>query len=364
MNLVKNLILLEQYHENRDICKKRFNKTRRLYLLKRGENLKSVKVMLISSVLLGSFCTVNADDMKSKMGNIPLGNVAGSTGNVFVKGQSRFVIKHMSLSKDSAYNGDDKVSDPMKREMNANITHFLYRHGLGNGFDVRVATTYVQKKLSQTIPMGPMAGKSFELENRGMGDSVVVGRYEILNQMKGAPLFLAVGAGVKLPTGSTDKSFSSPMGEKAPNQTQIMQLGSGSFDYIAEVGASKLLPNSRIDAHMMYVLTTEGKNDYEFGDKFKWNVGYSYAINKYIDVQLELNGLHVAKNRHNGKTVDFTGGNFMYITPGIHIIPSKKYDISLGYSHMIHRDNNYDALSNTAGLSEDYRLILRAGYNF
>ena len=54
----------------------------------------------------------------------------------------------------------------------------------------------------------------------------------------------------------------------------------------------------------------------------------------------------------------------MYVTPGIHIIPSKKYDISLGYSHMIFRDNNYDTTTNTAGLSEDYRWILRVGYNF
>jgi len=89
--------------------------------------------------------------------------------------------------------------------MNVNMTHFLYRYGLGNGFDIRAAVNYVQKKQTSTIPMGPMAGKSFDLKNSGIGDSQVVVRYELLNQMKGAPLFLSVGAGLKLPTGGTDK---------------------------------------------------------------------------------------------------------------------------------------------------------------
>ncbi|MBL0686278.1 MAG: transporter [Sulfurospirillum sp.] len=209
-----------------------------------------------------------------------------------------------------------------------------------------------------------MTGESFNLENSGMGDSQVITRYEILNQMKGAPLFLAVGAGMKLPTGSTNNSFSTPMGERQPKQTQPMQLGSGSYDYIAEIGASKIIPNSRIDAHLIYFLTTEGKNDYKFGDKLKWNLGYSYAITKYFNIQLELDGMHLAKNELEGNSVDSSGGNFIYLTPGIHIVPSKKFDLSLGYMHMVHRDNNYNSIDMVGGLSEDYRVIARLGYNF
>lgn len=326
--------------------------------------MKKINFMIAGTLLLGNISVLSANDMSSKMGNIPIGNVAGSTGNVFLKGQSRFVLKHMSVSKDGAYNGDDEVMDPKKREMNVDMTHFLYRYGLGHGFDIRVSVNHVKKEQKQTIPIGPKAGQRFKLKNSGLADSQVVLRYELLNQKKGAPLFLAIGGGMKLPTGSTSKSFQTPMGLKTSNQTQQMQLGSGSYDYIAEIGATKLLPNSRIDAHMMYVLTTEGKNDYEFGDNFKWNLGYSYAINKYFDIQLELDGMHMKKHQYKGTNIDYTGGNFLYVTPGIHIIPSKNYDISIGYSHMVYRDNNYDSLNNTGGLSEDNKWVLRIGYNF
>lgn len=321
--------------------------------------MENLNIVIAGVAIVGSICTLSADDMSSKMGNIPIGNVAGSTGNVFSEGKSRFVIKNVSVSKDTAYDGDDEVSDSANRKMTVNMTNILYRYGLSNGFDVRVMTHYVQKDQEMT-----KMGRDLKLSNSGLGDSAIVFRYQLLNQQKGAPLFLAIGGGVKLPTGSASKSFTTAVGVMSPSKTQTMQLGSGSYDYIAEIGTTRFLPNSRIDAHMMYTLTTEGSNDYEFGNTLQWNLGYSYAINQYFDLQLELDGMHKEKNKYQGIDVDTTGGNFVYITPGIHILLSKKYDISLGYSHMIYRDNNYDASKNMGGLSEDYKLVLRVGYNF
>jgi len=39
----------------------------------------------------------------------------------------------------------------------------------------------------------------------------------------------------------------------------------------------------------------KGDNDYEFGNKTSFNIGYSYAINKFFDVQIELDALHLDK---------------------------------------------------------------------
>lgn len=322
--------------------------------------MKKYKGLLVSALLL-AVSSLGAEGLSSKSGITPLGSVFGSNGQVFPKDKARFVMKSMHFTKDTAYNGDSKVADPLQREMNMNVANFIFRYGLGKGFDIRTIIPYVNKKMYQTYPMGPNAGKKLTLKNSGLGDSKVFLRYQALNQKKGDPVFLALGLGLKLPTGTTSKVFNTVKGKQ---ENPSMQLGSGSFDTIAEIGLSKILPNSRIDAYTSYILKNEGSNNFEFGDQLKWNIGYLYSINQYLALQLEVNGMHIEKNKSKGIEVNNSGGNFIFITPGIQFRPNKKYDISLGYAHMIHRDSNYNAIANSGGLSEDHRVVLRFGYNF
>lgn len=291
----------------------------------------------------------------------PLGAVFSSNGIVFPKDKARMVVKSIYFKKDTAYNGDDEVMDASSREMTTSITNVMFRYGLGNNFDIRAIIPYVYKNMKQTYPKGPRKGHGLTLKNSGIGDAKVFVRYQILNQKKLDPVFLAFGLGLKVPTGDTSKSFTTIQGEQ---KTPTMQLGSGSWDVIGEIGMTKMLPNSRIDTYASYTLKNEGSYDYEFGDQINWNVGYSYALNYHFDLQCELNGIHMQKNKSNGKEVDNSGGNFIYITPGIHTRISKKYDVSLGYAHMIYRDNNYDIAKKSGGLSEDSRWVLKLGYNF
>ena len=320
--------------------------------------------MAAALLILGAGMTLRGEGMTNPMGPIPLGNVAGSTGMVFPEGKARLVIKRMSLKKDKAYDGDDEVPDPMKRRMDVDVTHLLFRYGLGHGWDVRAALNYVEKKSAMTIPAGPLAGRRFEIDDEGIGDSMVVFRYGVFNQMKGDPLFLSVGAGLKIPTGDTDKSFRTPMGTNPLLDTQPMQLGTGSWDGIFEIGATRLLPRSRIDAHALYLLRGEGDYGYVFGDTLKWNLGYSYALNRSWGLHLEIDGIHMRKNSQNGRSIEHSGGNFIYLTPGISWRMGKSMDLSVGYSRMIHRDNHYNTLAAVGGLSENHRLFLRLGVNF
>jgi len=70
------------------------------------------------------------------------------------------------------------------------------------------------------------------------------------------------------------------------------------------------------------------------------------------------------KDSQNGRSIEESGGNFIYLTPGISWRMGKSMDLSVGYSRMIHRDNNYNTLAAVGGLSEDYRLFVRLGVNF
>jgi len=314
-----------------------------------------VKRIIIGSLFFVSFVFSNQIQIKNR---VPLSGVAGSNGMVFPQNKSRIVIKNVNVDKDTAYNGDNEVSDPKKRSMKVNMTQFLYRQGLGNNFDVRVILPYVKKENSMTNPRN---SKVYDNDNKGLGDIRVIGRYQLLNQMKGDPIFLALGLGVKFPTGDTDKNFTIASGK---SKVPTMQIGTGSTDFIGEVGLTKILLNSRIDAHLIYKRNQEGDNNYEFGDSIKWNVGYSYALTNQFDLALTLHGNKNKKNKSNGIKVENTGGNFIYLSPSVHYKINKQFDISLGYLHMLDRDNNFDSDSNMGGLSEDSKFILRLGYNF
>ncbi len=309
------------------------------------------KKILLSSSLL-------ATSVFGSQNIVPLANINGNTGNVVPSGMIKIGVLNELCSKDTAYNGDSEVSDNKHRSMKVNVTKIKAKYGLGNGFELRGIVTYKKKEFSATHPK---TNKVYINNNKGLGDSLLLAKYEILNQKQGDGIFLSVGLGVKLPTGSTNKTFSTVAKPLGGDTFSIMQLGSGSTDYLGEIGLTKILNNSRVDTHIIYTQTTEGDNNYQFGDSLKWNIGYTYAVTSKLGIQLELNGKECGKHINNGNEVASTGGSFTYAIPGIHYKITKKYDFSVGYSHMIKRDNNFDSVNSVGGLSEDNRIIFRLG---
>ncbi len=290
---------------------------------------------------------------------IPKKNIGGSDAIVFPKGKIRFVTKEIILTKDSTYNGDREVKDLKDRKFKIQKSLFLLKGGIGYNSEVIIKIPYINKKLNQTIK-----NRNFDMKNSGLGDISLIGRYSILNQKRGDFAFLSIGGGVKLPTGETEKGFSTPFGNRNSDKTQILQLGSGSYDYILELGFTKVIKSSRVDANINYTFRNRGDNSYQFGDTLNWNLGYLSKLNKIFSIQIELDGIRQEKNRYRDRNIDFTGGSFIYLTPGFQIQFNKKLDLSFGYSRVIKRDSNYDSKQKIGGLSEDYKLLARLGYIF
>ena len=310
-----------------------------------------MKRILLTSTLVASTLLAN---------NTPMANVYGSQGVVFPKGMLKMVLISDTLTKDKAYNGSDEIADKKQRKLDISVIKYKIRYGLGNNFDITLVPTFIDKKL---FYINPMNKKAYNSSNSGLGDTFIFTRYQLTNQKKGDTLFTSLGFVVKLPTGDTSKEFDTPKGKK---KTPTLQLGSGSIDYMVEFAGTKLMKSkdSRIDFALLYDYTTKGDNDYEYGNKFIWSVGYSKALTSNFDLQLELDGKHFDKNKDHGKEVDFTGGDFYYITPGIHYKFNKKFNFSFAYAKMIKRDNNYDSATKTGGLSEDSKYSFRAVYSF
>jgi len=152
----------------------------------------------------------------------------------------------------------------------------------------------------------------------GVGDMVLMGRYALMRQKNGDWLNLAVGAGLKIPTGDADAENDPPFSVAHKYLGPGAQLGTGSWDPKFELGATKFIGRSRLDAHFMYTLPGDGAHRSRKGDQFKYDFGYGYALNKYFDVELELNGVVQEKHRYDGAKVHATGGHTIFLTPGVH----------------------------------------------
>ena len=281
------------------------------------------------------------------------------------EGKLKIGIKHIQLKRDSMYNGTEEVTNRQNLDATAKITLLGLVYGVTDKFDVKVMLPY--KNIQATANLGP---NDVAINNSGIGDVVLMGRYVVL-PMKEYGFQLSVGAGVKLPTGSTDSGF-----KKAPpfalreNTPMPTQMGTGAYEYKAELGLSKLITESmRVDFHTMYTYRPLAHNDYDFGNELSYDLSFTGAVTKNINLGLEYNGKYNSDTDMGDDTNPMLqaalpfkafSGTVGYITPQIEFLPfdKPKLHIGVGVSFLAHYDvSEYQPL-------EKQRFIARIGYLF
>jgi hypothetical protein len=187
----------------------------------------------------------------------------------------------------------------------------------------------------------------------GFGDVTVLGQYRFLNNQatgtQAAALF-----GVKAPTGRTD--LIDPFGERFETE---FQPGSGSWDGLLGAALTQRLNASwTLQANLLGVATGTGAQDTNLGDRFLYNaavvyrvfgetasephsheghVGYAHAAPHHhmaaqappahthiaLDAMLELNGEWHDKQRRAGVVDPNSGGDTIYLSPGLRLTIEK-----------------------------------------
>lgn len=139
------------------------------------------------------------------------------------------------MKRNSMFDGTKEVTNKEHLDATANVTLFVLRYGISKNFDVRVALPY--KQINATAKLGP---NDVAIDNKGIGDMVVMGRYVML-PMAEYGYQLAIGAGVKLPTGAMNHGLKkAPAFAQNTNAPLPTQPGTGGYEYKAELGVSKL----------------------------------------------------------------------------------------------------------------------------
>lgn len=314
----------------------------------------------------GAQSGVAAKALPNKKGPKPVGPVNMSTGTVFPKGKLATSLKYIYFDKGDLYNGSTSKTGKYNGKYSRwqHTMKLGIRYGLFDNFDVRAMIPFHFKGVKRRAAVGKPAETTRTDYNEGLGDIVLMGRYGLLTQRKGDPFSLSIGAGIKLPTGDSDLKNETPFNKQYEYMGPGFQLGTGSWDPKFEIGATYMFGRSRLDAHCMLTLPSEGDHELRKGDNFKYNLGYGYALNDLIDLELELNGVYADKNHNAGIEMDNTGGHTMYLTPGVHFKFGKGYNVCLATPIVVYRDLNADPDTDKYAIGEDMRVVFKIGACF
>ncbi len=322
---------------------------------------KKLKCLLLAGLVVLLAVPAGAGEKtKTAKGPRPVGVVNSSNGGVYQKGQYGIIFKSIFYDQDQLYDGNDKVdfTRPVKGqkpgkqcdEKSLRQLQMTLRAGITDRIDAKLIVPFLDKGMHRQS-----WNKNFSDDHSGIGDIRLISRYRIWSQKAKDPCNLAIGAGVKFPTGCTDEE------DTSGNTPGFLQTGSGSWDPVVELGAHKVMGRHWFSSHLMYQMTTEGEvgeMDCEKPDVFKYNVGYAYAVSKLLDLQLECNGEIKEKGTLAGETQDDTGGHVVYLTPGVHFKLKKGIHVGLCTPIPVYRDLN------GTQLSEDYRIVAKLAMKF
>ena len=195
----------------------------------------------------------------------------------------------------------------------------------------------------------------------GIGDLSVFGEYRFY---KNEGTHIAAIFGFKAPTGKTNRN--SDQGERLDLE---LQPGSGSWDGMVGAAFTQEMGAFSFYSSVLYTFVTEGHQHTDLGDIFTYNgalayrvlgqQGQSYLPPKFaLDLIAEVNGEWRDKEKTRGHHDDNSGGNLVYISPGVRV--SMPYNASLGFSFGIPvvKDTNGDQVE------PDYRMVTSASISW
>jgi hypothetical protein len=220
-------------------------------------------------------------------------------------------------------------------------------------------------------------GKNDSMTNSisGPGDLLFLAKYQVYNSKLCNDTSdwikrFTVGAGIKLPTGTYNKSYTDyaytsstkgiVYGEPETLLDPHMQAGTGSVDFILMMEGILMIHNVGINTNVSYKINTTNKNNFRFANRFNLNPSLFY-IQEFKDMRL-MPTIGVAYERSkrdtdNGQEYLASGGETLFGNLGLTLFYKK---VSIGATYF---SPMYETLYDNQ-LNNKMRLITELNYYF
>jgi len=199
----------------------------------------------------------------------------------------------------------------------------------------------------------PSSGERIDKNDSGIGDLTLLARYTVYarDYPSGTARFAPL-AGIKLPTGNDEL-------EPITTDSVDFQLG-GVSTVTWDFGRHE------IDADVIYRIKTEAEN-FEKGDDLVYDLAYEFrvypwtlpevGVPNFIYLVAEANGVFSRKGKLNGITIDDSGGNIIFFSPGIQFA-TKRYILEASIQLPVIQDLNGNQVETDFVLTAGFRVNL------
>jgi hypothetical protein len=269
---------------------------------------------------------------------------------------------------DQVYQGTSEKANPGAKEdhWTAELTGF---YGITPEFMVMAVVPYKKGKTSgeADLTVTPaVLDTSMAGDASGLGDVALMGRYTFFkNENPETTTVMAGVFGVKFATGKTNAKTSDGMSYLDSH----LQPGTGSTDYLLGMSYSHSLQRFSLSANLLGTITTEGKfgdTKHQFGNALNYDVSGKYRVvpeafaptKPQLFVALGINGEVREREKEDGVTVSDSGGNTVYLSPGLQLVLVPHWIVELSYQYAI-----YHNLYGTQ-LGESYKAVGGVTYLF
>ena len=292
----------------------------------RRKNLWTTLFLIISTVVLCADLSHACDYCLLTQGLSPLQTTTG----LGIRIDERYTVLN------SMYNGTDKVDNPGNKEthLTTQVTGF---YAINPDLTALVVIPYVRKTMKEED-----GGVFVEGKATGLGDLALMGRYTFYKRHDLASTTLLAGqAGVKLPTGATDKK--DDMGDVMDAH---IQPGTGSTDLLLGVNLSHATGRFTLATNLLFFINGEGETGdekHEFGDMLNYDVTGIYRIypdtppGPTVSLALGIAGEWRAKEKEDGVDIGING-HVVFLNTGLLFIPGPKWIAELNYRPAIYHD--------------------------
>ncbi|WP_461480653.1 transporter family protein [Porticoccus sp.] len=247
--------------------------------------------------------------------------------------------------------GDDPSG--MSRDMSV----FASISVLGYGVNSKLAVFGVLPWMDKTLEMTD-GSADVERDNRGLGDLAGFARYTVWQEdAPGRTFRLAGFGGVTVPTGDDDKS--DHLGQLPPS----LQDGTGTWNGFGGVVATWQTLDYEIDGQLSY-RENRAANGFAFGDETRldlswqqrlWPRELSSGVPGFLYGVLELNWLHQGKNHINGQDDPDSGGDILWLSPGLQYV-TKRWVVEALVQKPISQNLNGAMLENEVIVTTSFRI--------